>query len=78
MDVWYRTVSIMAVFACMTVQSLGSCFSAPTHHWMNIRLVLPSLCAGWGVRNAVALEWLSQSLRWIHMFILESIAGLKY
>lgn len=33
-------VSVEAVYALMSVQSLGSCSSAPTHHWMNVQLSL--------------------------------------
>lgn len=42
-------VFVKAVYRCMSVQSLGSCSSAPTHHWMNIKLYLSRQQGHWSV-----------------------------
>lgn len=54
-------VFVKAVYGCMSVQSLGSYSSAPTHHWMNIKLYLSGQ-QRWGVGNTIMLEGVSQSL----------------
>lgn len=60
----YVCVFVKAVYGCMSVQSLGSYSSAPTHHWMNIKLYLSGQ-QRWGVGNTIMLEGVSQSLWWI-------------
>lgn len=40
-------VCAFVVYASMSVQSLGSCSTAPTQHWLNIKLC-PSGQPGWG------------------------------